>query len=55
MTIAHAQVLVPKLHVFEAFPDEDEASLTELARWCLGYAPVAAPDPRTACGPMSLA
>jgi protein ImuB len=45
MTIAHAQALAPKLHVFEAAPDEDEAGLTELARWCVGYAPVAAPDP----------
>jgi protein ImuB len=44
-TIAHAQALVPNLRVVEAMPDEDEASLTELARWCIGYSPIVAPDP----------
>ena len=44
-TIAHAQALVPNLHIVEAAPQEDEASLTELARWCIGYSPIVAPDP----------
>jgi protein ImuB len=44
-TIAHAQAMVPNLHVVDATPEEDEASLNELARWCIGYSPVAAPDP----------
>ena len=29
----------------EATPDEDEASLRELARWAIGYSPVVALDP----------
>ncbi len=45
MALAQAQALVPKLHVVEAAPDEDEASLRELARWAIGYSPVVAPDP----------
>ncbi|WP_262028558.1 Y-family DNA polymerase [Microvirga sp. Mcv34] len=44
-TITHAQTLVPNLHVTDATPDEDEASLAELARWCIGYSPIVAPDP----------
>jgi protein ImuB len=30
-TITHAQTLVPNLRVVDATPEEDEASLTELA------------------------
>lgn len=44
-TVAHAQALIPNLHVRDATPDEDETSLIELARWCIGYSPVVAPDP----------
>jgi protein ImuB len=44
-TVAHAQTLVPNLHVADATPDEDEASLHELARWCIGYSPIVALDP----------
>ncbi|KLK91523.1 nucleotidyltransferase [Microvirga vignae] len=45
MALAQAQALVPNLHVAEATPEEDEASLRELARWAIGYSPVVAPDP----------
>ena len=45
MALAQAQALVPDLHVVDATPDEDEASLRELARWAIGYSPVVAPDP----------
>ncbi|MBQ0822450.1 DNA polymerase Y family protein [Microvirga terrae] len=45
MPLAQAQALVPNLHVVEATPDEDDASLRELARWAIGYSPVVAPDP----------
>ena len=34
----------------EAVPDEDEASLRELARWAIGYSPVVAPDPPEGSG-----
>lgn len=45
MALAQAQALVPNLHMVEAAPDEDEASLRELARWAIGYSPVVAADP----------
>lgn len=45
MTVAHAQALVPDLAIAEARPGADEQALTELALWCLRYAPVVAPDP----------
>ena len=45
MALAQAQALVPHLHVAEATPEEDEASLRELARWALAYSPVVAADP----------
>ncbi|MEE1612077.1 Y-family DNA polymerase [Microvirga sp. CF3016] len=45
MALAQAQALVPNLHVVDATPDEDEASLRDLARWAIGYSPVVAPDP----------
>ncbi|NIX77018.1 DUF6504 family protein [Microvirga terricola] len=44
-TIAHAQAMVPNLHIVDAVLAEDEASLTELARWCIGYSPIVAPNP----------
>ncbi|MCB8822492.1 DNA polymerase Y family protein [Microvirga rosea] len=44
-TLTHAQALVPDLHVIDATPEEDEASLLDLARWCIGYSPIVAPDP----------
>jgi len=44
-TIAHAQAMVPGLHIVDATPEEDEASLHELARWCIGYSPIVAPNP----------
>ena len=44
-TIAHAQAMVPGLHVVDATPEEDEASLHELARWCIGYSPIVAVNP----------
>jgi protein ImuB len=45
LTITHAKALVPGLHVVEANPEEDAAALTELARWCIGYSPLVAPNP----------
>jgi protein ImuB len=44
MALAQAQALVPNLHMVEATPDEDDASLRELARWAIGYSPVVALD-----------
>ncbi|WP_343234375.1 DNA polymerase Y family protein [Microvirga terrestris] len=43
-TIAHAQALIPDLHVRDATPEEDRAALTRLALWCLRYSPIVAPD-----------
>jgi len=45
MALAQAQALVANLHVAEATPEEDGASLRELARWAINYSPVVAPDP----------
>ena len=45
LTIAHAQALVPKLHVVEATPDADLASLNGLAQWCFRYSPLVALNP----------
>ncbi|KAA2233140.1 Y-family DNA polymerase [Salinarimonas soli] len=45
LTVAHAQALVPDLHVAEASPEAEGAELTRLAAWCLRYAPVVAADP----------
>ena len=45
MALAQAQAQIPNLHVAEATPDEDEASLRELARWAINYSPVVASDP----------
>ena len=44
-TIAHAQAMVPGLHIVDATPEEDEASLTALAHWCIGYSPIVAANP----------
>jgi protein ImuB len=44
-TVAHAQAMVPGLHIVEATPEEDETALTQLTAWCLRYAPLVAPDP----------
>lgn len=44
-SVVHAQTLVLNLHIVDATPEEDEASLNELARWCIAYSPVVAPDP----------
>ncbi|HEX2136535.1 MAG TPA: DNA polymerase Y family protein [Microvirga sp.] len=45
LTLTHAKALVPDLHVFEASPEDDGAALVELARWCIGYSPLVAPNP----------
>lgn len=45
MTIAHAQSLVPNLHIHDAQPYEDEQGLARLALWCTRYSPVVATDP----------
>lgn len=45
MTIAHAQSLIPNLHIHDAMPNEDEAGLTRLAHWCTRYSPLVAVDP----------
>jgi protein ImuB len=45
LTVAHAQAMVPSLHIVEATPEEDATALTRLATWCLRYAPLVAPDP----------
>ncbi len=44
-TIAHAQALVPGLHIRDAAHDDDRAALTRLALWCLRYSPMVSPDP----------
>src|SRR5215218_6258010 len=40
MTIAHAQALVPGLHVVEASPNADAEGLTWIATWCVRYSPL---------------
>ncbi len=45
MTAAHAQAVVPGLHVAPAVPDEDAAGLERLAVWCMRYSPRVAVDP----------
>jgi len=37
--------VVPGLHIVDAAPEEDEASLAALAHWCIGYSPVVAANP----------
>ena len=51
MTLAHAQSLVPDLHVVEAAPQEDEAALEQLGLWCTRYSPLVTPDAPRDCGP----
>jgi protein ImuB len=43
-TIAHAQALIPGLHIYDATIEEDRAGLTRLALWCLRYSPIVSPD-----------
>src|SRR5688572_21986822 len=45
LTIAHAQALVPGLHVVEASPTADSEGLMKLATWCVRYSPLVAVDP----------
>lgn len=45
MTIAHAQSLIPDLHVLDATPDDDEAALRRLGLWCTRYSPLVTVDP----------
>src|SRR5215212_471960 len=35
LTVAHAQALVPGLHVAESTPEADDEGLTRLATWCM--------------------
>ncbi len=44
MAVAQAMAVAPGLHVLEAEPAEDAASLERLARWCQRLTPLAAPD-----------
>ena len=44
LTVAHAQALVPELHIVEATPEEDNEGLARLATWCLRYSPLVAAD-----------
>src|SRR4051812_11284142 len=46
LTVAHAQALVPELHVAEATPAADDEGLTRLATWCMCYSPLVAVDRR---------
>ncbi|SEE65172.1 protein ImuB [Rhizobiales bacterium GAS188] len=45
MTVAHAQSLVPDLHLVDATPAEDADSLERLALWCTRYSPLVTLDP----------
>jgi protein ImuB len=45
MTIAHAQAVVPGLHVVEESPAADAEGLKRLAVWCVRYSPLVAIDP----------
>jgi len=44
MPLAHAQALVPGLHIADADPTGDADALDDLAAWCLRYAPLTAAD-----------
>jgi protein ImuB len=44
MTIAHAQSLIPNLHIHDAMPNQDESGLVRLAHWCTRYSPLVAVD-----------
>lgn len=45
MSAAHAQALVPGLHLVPAAPEADAAGLERLGLWCQRYAPIVATDP----------
>lgn len=45
MPLAHAQALIPGLHIVDADTAGDAAALDDLAAWCLRYAPLTAADP----------
>ena len=44
LPLAQAQAMVPDLTILEADPAGDAAALSELAAWCLRYAPRTAAD-----------
>ncbi|MCC2653062.1 MAG: polymerase family protein [Microvirga sp.] len=44
LTIAHAQAVVPELHIAEATPEDDAEGLARLATWCMRYSPLIAVD-----------
>ncbi len=44
LTIAHAQAVVPELHVADATPGADDEGLTRLATWCMRASPLVAVD-----------
>ncbi|MEO8713522.1 MAG: DNA polymerase Y family protein, partial [Acetobacteraceae bacterium] len=45
MALAHAQALIPGLHIVDADPAGDAGALAGLAAWCLRYAPLTSADP----------
>ncbi len=45
MAAAHAQALLPGLHLADATPEADAAALDRLGLWCTRYAPLVTPDP----------
>jgi len=45
MAVAKAQAMVPDLHIVDADPDGESASLRQLAEWLIRFSPVVAPDP----------
>ncbi len=44
MPLAHAQSLIPHLHIEPADLEGDASSLADLAAWCLRFSPFTAPD-----------
>jgi protein ImuB len=45
MAVAKAQAMVPDLHIIDADPEGETASLRQLAEWAIRFSPVVAPDP----------
>jgi protein ImuB len=45
MAVAKAQAMVPDLHIIDADPEGENASLRQLAEWAIRFSPVVAPDP----------
>jgi protein ImuB len=45
MAVAKAQTIVPDLHIIDADPEGENASLRQLAEWLIRFSPVVAPDP----------